>query len=464
MKIFSWFLLIFSAILYAAPLTFPTCAWWISFLFPIPLLYVAFYENMSFTKGFIWGAIANGTILVGVLFGIDKFTTTQNILPRLLPGLGLISWSAINHGVWFWGATQIKKIMRLRSPLAIILLWTLALWWGIFFFDRLCLWPFGRIEGYFGFHPIITLATHPQLLTLLPIIGKNLLSFCLYLVPASITYCLIQKNKQSLLFFGLACIPWIASLMISIPPMQNPPWMKDVIIGQAFFSIPGACIGTQVKTAQKYFKTALHNHPQATIIILPESTFYCTELVENPQFVAQWGEQFLGKPIHIIFGALRYNQGKIHNTMLWVYNGKLISFFDKRHSVALTERVPPCINTQYFHDLFFKDAPEITPSQTQRFSFKVNNELHFTPYICSELYFNEHPDDPFKDMLIVATINDRWCTVGSVEKIIHLGARFRAMQWQRNIIFASYKYASYFDQYGNTLPLNISTKKEKIGS
>lgn len=460
MKLISWCLLIVSAILYAIPLIVPYEAWWMVFLFPIPLFYVATQENLGFKEGFIWGSITIATHLSGVLLGIDNFTDKTDGWARIIPAIVLISYSGFCSAVIFWLCAHAKKIFAITTPAATIMLWTVTLWCYIFFFDRLCLTPFGRIEGYFGLHPIVALAVHPKLLSLLPILGKNFLSWLIYLVPASVTLFLVQRTRLHALLIGISLLPWIISISIPIPQPQKPAWLDSVLAFPALFFTMETPL-QQAQAAQEYFNIINAEYPESEIILLPESCFYCDHLSTQPELPGLWSENHLGKPMHIILGSFRWDGPLYRNSLHWIYNGKLQDVFDKRHAMALLERIPTCCDFYLMHELFYKNRPQITPSLSARPIFHITQEMSFMPYICSELFFNEFPDDTHKDTTILATTNDFWCYDLYVSKLMYLNARLKAILWQRNLVYVSFKYAAFFDKYGNEI--NI-TKVRKLSS
>lgn len=451
MKYISWFLLILSAILYPLPLIFSEYLWWLAFLFPIPFFYVAIQEDLGFKEGVVWGTVAIVTHLVGVLIGIDGYTSSDDGLARLLPVLMLLVYIFIFYGPVFWLTTWIKKTLKLTTPFAIILLWVIVLWCIIFFLDRMCLWPFDRFEGYFAFHPILALARHPQLLLLAPIIGKNMLALLLYLVPASITLFIVEPTRRHALLIAAALTPWCISLLMA-RHVEKPNWLDTIAVLPATFPRMIDSV-EQAGIAQHYLKKTAQQYPQAEIIILPESAFNCDHLSTEPILCNMWSKAHLGKPLHILLGAFRWEQEKFRNSLHWIYDGALRGIFDKRHAMVLLERVPSSFDFPILHQLFFKEFHEVTPSLIPRPRFEITERFSCTPYICSELFFNEYPDDTYPTTPILAVTNDLWCINTYVTELMYLDARLKAIQWQRDILYVSFKYASYLDRYGNELPL-----------
>ncbi len=452
-KLSSWILLATSAVLFAVPLLFPYSLWWVSFIFPVPLFWVALHENIGFKEGAIWGVIAIGTHLIGVFIAIDGFTTNGSGLARTLPALGLLLYASLIHGTLFWITKHIRQKADIKNEYAIVALWAIMLWCDIFFLDRLCLLPFDRLEGYFGFHPMLSLATIPQSLFLLPIVGKNIFTLAMLIVPASITLCFAQSTTLNFILLTVALIPWSISLFTSIPQSPNPDWIDKVIVLPASFPFTGNSIN-QAEMAQTYFQQITHAYPNAQIILLPESSFHCDHLSTSPTLCNLWSQAHVGKPIHVILGAFRWDGVKFHNSVHWIYDGKIKEIFDKRHAMALIERVPTLINYPIIHEMFFKTFPEIKPSTQSRPRFEITDSIAFIPYICSELFFNEQPDDIYPDTPILSVTNDRWCINLNVADLMFLDAKIKAIQWQRDILYVSFKYAAFIDRYGNEIAIN----------
>jgi apolipoprotein N-acyltransferase len=186
--------------------------------------------------------------------------------------------------------------------------------------------------------------------------------------------------------------------------------------------------------------------------VLPESAFYSNHL-NMPELTHYWNAEYLSKDVHIIVGAFRWHETLYHNSLHWIYNGELQCCFDKRHAMILTERVPSFFYCTWLRDLYFKKFPELTASQLKRPKLEINKHISVVPYICSELFFNEYPDDTYADTPILAISNDRWFT-SYVNRLMYLNARLKAVQWQRPIIYVSFLYQVYIDTCGNVTSMS----------
>ncbi len=451
MKPVHWLLLCLSAVLYPLSIVASNYLWWLVFLFPIPLFYVATKEKLTAFQGFIWGLIAMGLHLVGGFIGVDTYAAKSLSVMRIVPGVLTLLYFAVYPTLWFWLTEKIKRWLSLSSAIATIALWVGTLWLYIFWNDQAILWICGRWEGYFLLHPLVSLGWRPALLMLLPYLGKNILSLLLYLVPAAITLLLIERSKRAILLLVLALLPWLVSLTLP-RPKQRPPWL-DKIVPLSVIVRKSTNLTEQARRVQQLFKEVVQKNPQAEVIIMPESSYYCDYLSRAPELYGLWSEEYLGRPIHLIVGSFRWEKDKYRNTVYWFSNGKLQGICDKRHAMALLEYVPAILNFEGMRRLFFEDCYEVTPATRIRPRFDVLKGVSFIPYICSELFFNEYPDDPYKKGVILSTSNDSWATGTYISDLMHLAALVKAIQWQRDILYISFNYATFFDCYGNQYPL-----------
>ncbi len=447
-----WILFIFSALLYGATILWSTYTWPLIFVFPIPLLYVALYNNFSWWHGYIWGLIGIGTHLSGVLLGMDTFAQ-GSVIARFAPTVLIVGYASLFAIPWFAINHLLIKLCNLHSIGQRLILWVITYWLFILVMEHYCLCIFSRCEGYFLFNPIFILAEKPQLLTLLPYIGKSLLTLLAVCFAGSLVYAYVTRSVQSLILVVIFTLPWLISLVIPIPKTEAPVWLKKVahlpVIIPAMINLHKQAIAVQ-----ELLKDIADQNKEIELIAMPESSLKCHHLSTTPSMCAMWSEKELGRPLHIIMGSARHNGPQDMNTLHWCYNGKLMKIFDKRHAMLIIEQIPPLFKLKVLDDLFFRDFPGITASQDPRPLFEIFPEVSFIPYICSELFFNDQPDDNYpKGSTILATTNDEWCKDTNIAHLMHLAARLRAIQWERNVLYISFLYATYFDTYGNKFTL-----------
>jgi apolipoprotein N-acyltransferase len=207
--------------------------------------------------------------------------------------------------------------------------------------------------------------------------------------------------------------------------------------------------------AGKEFKTIIDKYPSAELIVMPESSYYCRHLSKNPDLANLWSQKHMGKKVHLVIGAFRWENGKHYNSLHWIYDGKVQAYFDKRHTMVLVEQMPAWFDIGPLRSLYFRTFPEITPSHQPRPLLTIFDDTPFVPYICSELFFNEKPDDSYTGVPILAISNDSWFayprSVPYMQELMYLAARFKAIEWQRDIVYVAFSRSGYIDMYGNAI-------------
>lgn len=241
-----------------------------------------------------------------------------------------------------------------------------------------------------------------------------------------------------------------------MPKANRPAWLDKIMVLPASFSAMNSAL-TQAQVAQNHFQQIAYTYPEIEIIILPESAYYGHQLTAQPELCDLWSAYHLGKPMHIILGSFRWDGPHYRNSFHWIHDGKIQNLFDKRHAMALIERVPSWFNGPTIHELFFKNFPEITASPNLRPRLAFTDIITFTPYICSELFFREYQDDAHSTTPILSITNDSWCINLYIADLMYLAARMKAIQWGRDVLYVSFKYAVYFDKWGNEIPVKRIT-------
>ena len=192
----------------------------------------------------------------------------------------------------------------------------------------------------------------------------------------------------------------------------------------------------------------LQRHPGANVVVMPESSVYSPYVFSTPAIAAMFSAEHIGRPIDLIAGSFYRDGGKYRNACYWLRDGVLRERFDKRHAMPLTERVPSCFNFGFVRDMYFSSMPQIDISDNKRPCMRLPGELKLVPYICSELFFNEWPDSDNSNDPIVFISNDSWCPARYIRHLMYLMARFRAIQWQRDVLFVSFNYAAWLGRWG----------------
>lgn len=468
------FLLIISAILYALPFLFSEYLWWLIFIFPVPLLYVTRVQNISFVQGYVWGIIVFSLHLHAGIFIVADLARDMRLVGFVM-GIVMILYQALVPAVLFWLTTKTIQLFSIQSPFFRLSLYALALDLFILWTDQYCLWIFGVQEGYPLMHPLLPLAQQPKLLMLLPILGKQLLTILFLLVPVSVVILLClpaealpcppkllakdgtkegYKNRRTLLFFMCVLIPWILCFMHETPNTKSPDWYNRIKSLPCMIHATGNNPETVMKIVARYLKNTVETYPNVTVIIMPESALNIAVYANAIELFSLCSKKYVGKPIHFIFGACRKQNDDYYNSLHWVYDGQLQACFDKKHAMLMTERLSDWMDGELMQTIYFKDMPCITPSCSNRKLLNLGDGYVFVPYICSELFFNEYPDDCYKNRPIIAIINDVLFTESYMQKLLLLLARFKAIQWQRYIVYVAYGDSVFIDKRGEIKMMN----------
>ncbi len=449
-----WLLLITSAAMYAFAFLFNHSLWWMTFLFLTPLYYIALADKLSFNEGLMWGIIAISLHLMGVFYSIVVMAEGAYIF-RIVPIIGVTLYVASMSGIVFWLTTKSIAHFKIVNMYFKISLWVMAIWFYFYLIDRYCLWPFGCREGYPLMHPLLPLIIQPRLLLFLPIISKPLLTLIACITAAMLTLSIIlTRYYQKMLFLLLALSPWLISFYMPIKRESTPSWLSKIVILPERFYSPINLSGL-AEAIQGRIKQLLQKNPQAEIVLLPEGALFPCNLAMCPELGTHyWTKEIFDKEIHIILGANRWEDNRYYNTIYWLYNGTIQKSFDKRHGMLLTERLPEFWNFSLLRNLYFVKWPPFTPSSNPRELWHILPNVSLVPYICSEIFFNEEPDDHYMNYPILSLCNDRWVKLSYVSNLMLRVAQFKAIQWQRDIVYLSFQYAGFITRSGVVYPLS----------
>jgi len=292
-------------------------------------------------------------------------------------------------------------------------------------------------------HPLLMLTHHPSSLWLLPILGKNCLTIFFLLPSATIILFLTQKNMCTLLWCCITAIPWLFSFFMPVDT-QAPPWLQRIkpipymMINQAAHS------DIHIKNALRDIHNHMQQYNQYDLFILPESA------IQLPNLLSLNIDNKLEK--YLIFGASHMRNDKCYNSLCYVYDGQLRYIFDKQHAMLLSERLPTLLKNNCCKQLFFNNNMHQTNINfCERKKIDIDS-IKFVPYICSEFFFSEYPDDNFCDTPILVIVNDSVFLYRAHSRyictLLHMLARLKAIQWRREIVYVSYSQSFYCDRDG----------------
>jgi apolipoprotein N-acyltransferase len=441
------FLLVSSACLYGFSALFTPWFWWSIIFFPVPFLYVATKQSIGFKEGYVWGLIIFSLHLHGVLLGIIDMAGSS--LPyKYAPAIFIILFQALFPAFFFWGTSFIIKSYTITSLLLRTLLWTATLWLLAIWIDGYCLFPFLRCEGYSLMNPLLPLATHPRLLFLLPIVGKKIMILLFFMIPAMGFMALYTRRSLYFILFILFLAPWFFSFAFRSNTFLMPEGIDSVVHVPLSFSVFDNIWNTTAIISSE-LKEVVKNRPHAQIIVMPESAIGSPYIMNDPELCRYMNKESIGKELYLLGGAFRWDEHYLRNSFFVLYDGELLTYFDKRHTMVLTESLPRWMTLDCIYNLYYMHLPPRTPSLNKRPCITLASGISFVPYICSELFFNDEADDDYRDTLIIAIANDSWTTFRYIKNLMRLHVITKAIQWQRSILFASFNYFFLVDRAGN---------------
>jgi len=323
--------------------------------------------------------------------------------------------------------------------------------------DRYALCIIGRWEGYCLINPLLPLAQAPYFLHELPCFGKLSMIMILFFFQTTVFVSLFYKNKKLYLWNLLFVCFWMYSFFCSYIKHGMVPSLTHVCVLPYMI-----CASTQERTLDVFlcrFKEILVHFPETEIIIMPESACSVFDNFSSLNAVKKWSTQYVGKPLHIIFGSARKDGDKTYNTAYWIYDGVVQQWCDKRHAMLMTEQLSIVLNNTFFNSIYFNVDNQITVSSKPKQKITLNHDAQYVVYLCSELFFNETSDDDYQSVPIIALVNDLLFSLYSriqyIQKLLLLFAQYKAIAWQREIIYVSYTYSFFINKQGMCYPLNI---------
>lgn len=382
----------------------------------------------SFTHAFMWGIIAYGIQLHGLVPGVITLAPAAGLY-AWLPGIFLILHLAGITALWWSISSWCEQCIQKRYRLMFRVLWLSSYW---LFITYGCLFFYGRLEGCLLANPIIPCATNNFCMHVASSfgVGGATLFFCMVCALTACAF-VYQKYYRVIVIIGLFMLMNYRCVFIQNHESRNA-FVHVGIVQEPIISslIDDASVCNVVS---EYVACAYARNPELTAILFPESSVYpwkiCAESILAEYMPTK-------KSCDYIIGSFYRDGDAFRNSCYWLRNGVVQKRFDKRHAMPLIERLPWFLQYSFFKQLFFTDMPEIVPSCNERPVISVG-DVACVPYICSELFFNRVPDDTYPNVPIVALVNDRWAPP-YLQQLMYLGAVVQAHAWHRIILYASY--------------------------
>lgn len=475
-----WVFLILSAMIYALPFIFVKELWLLEFIFLIPLFYAILIYHISFKEGFVWGLVSS-IVILNCFFDSNFIVNNKHIFIKILPVLFCTIYIAFVSALVFFLAAQIDNFLKKRY--ITIFIWIFFIWILFYIYNNLLLFPLSSVkEGFFIFDPLLPLAYKPQFIYLASYIGKNLFIFLIIIFSSCIAL-IFNNNKilwPKITVFGIIIL--LSSTFFYHSNKIFPKWIDKVAylptysdeylfandieeyikyhpknreIGNLLSYDVNINLFNELQKINNLglfvgekLKKTIEINPNIEIVLIPERAFYC-DFSKNLDLLENWSKQNIGRSINILCGATRFDKN-FYNTVYLINNGKLVSYFDKRHALFPAEKIQTISQNLnlILNKLYFKPYyPYLDISSKVRPNWKLTDNIIITPYICSELFFNNDPDDN-SNYPIIALCKDRWVKSDYLRSLLFLHVKMKAILWKRTIIYVNYNQAFVFNESG----------------
>ena len=450
-------LLYSSAVLYAIPLLFSTSCWWVAFLVLPLFLYAVHDMRMSAMQGFLWGLLALCAYGSSFIAGIF-FLARGPYLVRAIPLVVGCAWIGAGAALWFWvteaGIRWFSKYALSDTRTIRLMCWAMSTCMYLVWIDRGCLWLFGRWEGLCVANLLVPLVSCPALLYGVSRCGVAV-GLCMLVATAAMSIAgYIHPTKTRFILLCACSMFWLIGFFIAPQDTENAyqnadNWVVQCkVIPRQFFALDAP-----FSTAHALWEcvhACCMQYPAARIFIFPESA------VSDPHACALFTQLYLKKaqPVHVLIGGFSEDTHGYRNSVYWWCKGKAPVIFHKNHASPVTERISFAAQIPMVRSAYFSTMPEINPAIDKTRMACQFDECNCAGviYICSELFFNNDPHDHHLSEPIIALCNDAWANKIAAQQMYYC-ARFKAIAWQRDIVYAAYRYQAVLAKTGEVMGL-----------
>jgi len=371
----TYFLLSVSALLFSSSFVFPHYINFFVFLFLIPLFYlVVSNRNLSFKEGLWWGSLS---------FAVHYYAILPLIIEHAQGKLRFFAWFllliyfALHAGFWFLCSNWLTSYFKKRS----IVIWSVTSLLYFYWMDQHLFWIFDVKCGTPFSSPLLPLAAHGQWLYCLPFIGRYILVLIIILASSAWAQWLVRRKTVYLLMGILLWIPFIVGWFFNWQEGTNE-------LDEISFLIPPKATAYMYDLAQEIMQqlqTVKDIQPNVKLIIAPESTFpFC--LNDEKKFLVMWHENALDDT-HLFIGSHRREDSKIYNCLYWIYKGRIMFTYDKKHLMPFTEMIPKLMQPfVWLHSIFSNNTIFSRAQTVHNNEFCVGSKT-FCPMICADLFF-----------------------------------------------------------------------------
>lgn len=405
---------------------------------------INFFWPLIFIHYYLLYIILSSIFFSSTLFFLALFTFAIQILPLLncfiiLAGnfCGFFAWIlltlfvATNVFIFYFIISKLLKFIDnavVKKIVFIVLIFFLIIW-----LDQFFLMPFGNVEGYCCFHPLVPLMYYDLPKNFVAIYG--LISSTVILLFFSV----IWKNRSQLFIFTFFI--FIINLSFINKKSINCDQLKICVAATIFDQFGKKSADEYADEISMLLKKICKANPNAKLILFPESSFPYA-LNKYPELVLYFQDLLSEFKVdtHLILGT--HNEtDKLFNSCYLINKFGVKDIYHKRHGLLFTERDTKIFNSTFFlNNIFLNNKRAFSQNKNNNIFWKIL-DLEFMPLICSEFFFQSRK--PNYSNLILAIVNDAWYKKSWLPQLLLNCARLKSVAWQTDIIYVSHQFNLY---------------------
>jgi len=439
--------LIGSSLLYAAAYQAPSQLWWCAAIWPLILWLYVRTGTIRWYHGYLWAYVTLALQLSGILYGIFYLMSGSTWTCMVFFTL-VIAIMAIPGALLFAFAAYLD-VYTTNNPIRPF--WWLTLWLYLTWMEYASL-LFWNNYGCILLSPLIFLSIPYRYIWPIAYLGKPLF------LAWWITACMVTAGmfvQRSFIKYFIIIMMIHGTLWYFAPLPSTPPsYLRHIGIIRSSFLLDEGNLSALHHCA-RHIEHLCNQHHDIQVIILPESSLYPPAIIDNWNSLAShtWTSH-VSKPV--IFGGYTLCHDSYYNTAAFSYQAQILATFDKQHATPFIERIPSWFQYPCIEKIFYKLYGSLLPGTQPRKVWQLLPSLYVVPYICSELFFGTNPRDEYHRVPILVLCNTKWAPT-SAQELMLWGARLRAIEWQRDILFVAQHFSSWCSARGTIVPL-ISEK------
>jgi hypothetical protein len=443
----SWMYLILSALVYGASFVSLEALWWSMLFWPFIMWYGGVYIGFSNFQGFCWALVVIGLQVASMMHGVYGLASGSAVVKICCIAVW-IALMALPGLIWF---SVVNWLIHCTSSTMDIVWWCVTTWLYLLWMEYGCLSVCGTWCGYSLISPLIPL-NQSECLWPLYFLGRPLFLAIWLGLSAWILFCWIFNKRMFL------CASVISTgIMIwcgKSNDIEVPQWVEHLGVVRSCFLLDEGPEGALAHCA-RHIKKLYEEHPHITCILMSESSFYHPAIIDRWQELAQraW-VQDVACPV--IFGGYRLCDQGFYNTAALIHGSCVLATYYKSHATPFIEKIPLLFRSNFIKKLFNKAQGELVLGDFVHPVWEIMPGVRVVPYICSELFCAARQLDDHHDIPIVALCNSRWAPQ-HMEKLMFEGARLRALEWNREIIFIAQGRASWCSPQGTVKALTCES-------